>query len=139
MPNRHFDQRPAPRSGVAALRAAAGVLCAAGAVAVLLGAVPAPAAVRVDPELTATLASIGTAGVPGVGLIMLSMVLAEVGLPVEGIGIGLGVDRLIDMSRTAVNVTGDLMATAIVAKGEGALDEAVYNRPNARLNEPRGG
>lgn len=89
--------------------------------------------------LTATLASIGTAGVPGVGLIMLSMVLAEVGLPVEGIGIVLGVDRLIDMSRTVVNVTGDLMATAIVAKGEGALDEAVYNRPNDRLNEPRGG
>jgi Na+/H+-dicarboxylate symporter len=89
--------------------------------------------------LTATLASIGTAGVPGVGLIMLSMVLAEVGLPVEGIGIVLGVDRLVDMSRTAVNVTGDLVATAIVAKGEGALDETVYNRPNDRLSEPRGG
>lgn len=59
MPNRHFDPRPALRSGAAALRAAAGVLCAAGAVAVLLGAVPAPAAVRVDPELTTTLAAKG--------------------------------------------------------------------------------
>ncbi len=80
--------------------------------------------------LTATLASIGTAGVPGVGLIMLSMVLTEIGLPVEGIGIVLGVDRLLDMTRTAVNITGDLAATAIVAKGEGELDTAVFNRPN---------
>ncbi len=77
--------------------------------------------------LTATLASIGTAGVPGVGLIMLSMVLLEVGLPVEGIGLVLGVDRLMDMSRTVVNITGDLVVTTIVAKGEGELDEAVFS------------
>lgn len=77
--------------------------------------------------LTATLASIGTAGVPGVGMIMLSMVLLQVGLPVEGIALIIGIDRLLDMVRTAVNVTGDATVTAIVAKGEGALDEAVFN------------
>ncbi len=77
--------------------------------------------------LTATLASIGTAGVPGVGLIMLSMVLLEVGLPVEGIGLVLGVDRLMDMSRTVVNITGDLVVTTIVAKREGEFDEAAFS------------
>jgi Na+/H+-dicarboxylate symporter len=76
--------------------------------------------------LTATLASIGTAGVPGVGLIMLSMVLTQVGLPVEGIGLIIGIDRLLDMVRTAVNVTGDSAVSCIVAKGEGSLDEAIY-------------
>ena len=69
--------------------------------------------------LTATLASIGTAGVPGVGLIMLSMVLSEVGLPLEGIALIMGVDRILDMSRTAVNITGDAVCTLIVAKSEG--------------------
>ena len=78
--------------------------------------------------LTATLASIGTAGVPGVGLVMLAMVLNQVGLPVEGIALILGVDRLLDMVRTAVNVTGDATVTCIVAKTEGDLDEAVFNR-----------
>ncbi|MFY8273330.1 dicarboxylate/amino acid:cation symporter [Pseudoalteromonas sp. SSDWG2] len=77
--------------------------------------------------LTATLASVGTAGVPGVGLIMLAMVLNQVGLPVEGIAIIIGVDRLLDMTRTAVNVTGDCMVTCVVAKSEGQLDEAVFN------------
>ncbi|MEO2266118.1 dicarboxylate/amino acid:cation symporter [Pseudoalteromonas sp. YIC-656] len=77
--------------------------------------------------LTATLASVGTAGVPGVGLIMLAMVLNQVGLPVEGIAIIIGVDRLLDMTRTAVNVTGDCMVTLVVAKSEGQLDEAVFN------------
>ena len=81
--------------------------------------------------LTATLASVGTAGVPGVGLIMLAMVLNQVGLPVEGIAIIIGVDRLLDMTRTAVNVTGDCMVTCVVAKSEGELDEAVFNDPNA--------
>ena len=76
--------------------------------------------------LTATLASIGTAGVPGVGLIMLSMVLTQVGLPVEGIGLIIGIDRLLDMVRTAVNVTGDSAVSCIVAQREGELDEAVY-------------
>jgi Na+/H+-dicarboxylate symporter len=78
--------------------------------------------------LTATLASIGTAGVPGVGLIMLAMVLNQVGLPVEGIAIILGVDRLLDMVRTAVNVTGDATVSCIVAKTEGDLDEEVFRR-----------
>ncbi|MDN3377758.1 MULTISPECIES: dicarboxylate/amino acid:cation symporter [unclassified Pseudoalteromonas] len=81
--------------------------------------------------LTATLASVGTAGVPGVGLIMLAMVLNQVGLPIEGIAIIIGVDRLLDMTRTAVNVTGDCMVTCVVAKSEGQLDETVFNDPDA--------
>ena len=72
--------------------------------------------------LTATMASIGTAGVPGVGLIMLAMVLSQVGLPTEGIALILGVDRLLDMIRTVVNVTGDSTVSTIVAHSEGALD-----------------
>lgn len=80
--------------------------------------------------LTATLASIGTAGVPGVGLIMLAMVLQQVNLPVEGIALIIGVDRLLDMTRTAVNVTGDCMVACIVAKSEGELDESVFNDPD---------
>ncbi len=80
--------------------------------------------------LMATLASIGTAGVPGVGLIMLSMVLTEVGLPLEGIALILGVDRPLDMTRTIVNITGDLMTTTVVAKSEGEFDEALYNAKN---------
>jgi Na+/H+-dicarboxylate symporter len=67
---------------------------------------------------TATAASIGTAGVPGVGLVMLSMVLLQVGLPTEGIGLILGVDRLLDMARTAVNVTGDAAVACVVARSE---------------------
>ncbi len=78
--------------------------------------------------LTATLASIGTAGVPGVGLIMLAMVLNQVGLPVEGIALIIGVDRLLDMMRTAVNVTGDAAGTVIIAKSESALDQDIYNK-----------
>ena len=81
----------------------------------------------------AVLASIGTAGVPGVGLIMLSMVFAQVGLPLEGIGLILGVDRLLDMVRTAVNVTGDAAVTCIVAKSEGKLDEDIFNDARAGL------
>ncbi|WNC69859.1 dicarboxylate/amino acid:cation symporter [Thalassotalea nanhaiensis] len=77
--------------------------------------------------VTATLASVGTAGVPGVGLIMLAMVLAQVGLPVEGIGLIIGVDRLLDMVRTAVNITGDSMVTVVVGKSEGQFDEEVFN------------
>jgi len=83
--------------------------------------------------LMSVLASIGTAGVPGVGLIMLSMVFAQVGLPMEGIGLILGVDRLLDMVRTAVNVSGDAVVSTIVAKSEGKLDLAVYNDPDAGL------
>ncbi len=81
--------------------------------------------------LTATLASIGTAGVPGVGLVMLAMVLQQVGLPVEGIALIIGVDRLLDMTRTAVNVTGDAMVSCLVGKSEKCLDETVYNDSNA--------
>ncbi|OUR63864.1 dicarboxylate/amino acid:cation symporter [Methylophaga sp. 42_25_T18] len=77
--------------------------------------------------LMSVLASIGTAGVPGVGLIMLSMVFAQVGLPIEGIGLILGVDRLMDMIRTAVNVSGDAVVTSIVAKSEGKLSLETYN------------
>lgn len=77
--------------------------------------------------LTATLASIGTAGVPGVGLITLAMVLQQVGLPVEGIALIIGVDRLLDMLRTAVNVSGDSMVTLTVAKSEGLWDKAVFD------------
>jgi Na+/H+-dicarboxylate symporter len=76
--------------------------------------------------LTATLASIGTAAVPGVGLITLAMVLSQVGLPVEGIALIIGVDRLLDMVRTAVNVTGDSVVSVIVAHGEEQLDRDVF-------------
>ena len=85
--------------------------------------------------LMSVLASIGTAGVPGVGLIMLSMVFTQVGLPMEGIGLVLGVDRLMDMIRTAVNVSGDATVSVIVAKSEGKLDEAVFNDPDAGMQE----
>ena len=77
--------------------------------------------------LTATLASIGTAGVPGVGLITLSMVLMQVGLPVEGIALIMGIDRILDMLRTAVNVSGDGIVTLIVAHSEHGLDEEIFN------------
>lgn len=76
--------------------------------------------------LTATLASIGTAGVPGVGLITLSMVLASVGLPVEGVGLIMGVDRILDMTRTIVNVMGDCACTLIVSNSEKELDIDTY-------------
>lgn len=77
--------------------------------------------------LTATLASVGTAGVPGVGLIMLAMVLQQVNLPVEGIALIIGIDRLLDMTRTVVNVTGDCTVACIVAKSENELNHVVYN------------
>jgi Na+/H+-dicarboxylate symporter len=85
--------------------------------------------------LTATLASIGTAAVPGVGLVMLVMVLNQVGLPVEGIGLIIGVDRLLDMTRTATNITGDAMVTTIVAKSEGLLDTEIFNDPQTASKE----
>lgn len=76
-------------------------------------------------------ASIGTAGVPGVGLVMLAGVLTQVGLPVEGIAMILGVDRILDMTRTAVNVCGDGVVTTIVARYQNEFDEAIFNDPNA--------
>ena len=66
--------------------------------------------------LTATLASIGTAGVPGAGMVMLAMVLTSVGLPIDGIALVAGVDRIFDMGRTAVNITGDASCAVIVTK-----------------------
>lgn len=68
--------------------------------------------------LTATLASIGTAGVPGAGMVMLAMVLTSVGLPVEGIALVAGIDRVFDMGRTAVNITGDASCAVIVSNME---------------------
>ncbi|MGN0299381.1 MAG: dicarboxylate/amino acid:cation symporter [Lachnospiraceae bacterium] len=79
---------------------------------------------------TATLASIGTAGVPSVGLITLSMVFNAVGLPVEGIALIMGIDRILDMTRTAVNITGDAVCTTIVANQNGSLNRDVYNAPD---------
>lgn len=76
--------------------------------------------------LTATLASVGTAAVPGVGLITLALVLEQAGLPVEGIAMIIGVDRLLDMVRTAVNVTGDATVSLIVAEFEGQVDKSVF-------------
>lgn len=76
--------------------------------------------------LTATTASIGTAGVPGVGTIMLAMVFESVGLPAEGVAMIMGIDRILDMGRTAVNVTGDAVVTAVMAKLSGLLDVEVF-------------
>lgn len=84
---------------------------------------------------TATLASIGTAGVPGVGLVMLSLVLTQVGLPVEGIALIIGVDRLLDMLRTAVNVTGDAAVSCVVAKTENKLDQTCFDDEDAGVIE----
>jgi DAACS family dicarboxylate/amino acid:cation (Na+ or H+) symporter len=84
--------------------------------------------------LTATLASIGTAAVPSAGLIMLAMVLGQIGLPVEGIALIIGIDRLLDMLRTAVNVAGDGAVTCVVAQSEGALDKQVFRDPEGMLD-----
>ncbi|REC96258.1 dicarboxylate/amino acid:cation symporter [Kushneria indalinina] len=77
--------------------------------------------------LTGTLASIGTAGVPGAGLIMLSIVFAQTNLPLEALGLIAGIDRILDMARTAVNVSGDLMVTTLVGKSEREIDLDIYN------------
>ena len=78
--------------------------------------------------LTATIASIGTAGVPSVGLVTLAMVLTSVGLPTEGIALIMGMDRILDMLRTAVNITGDAVCTTIVCHQEGSLNRDVFNK-----------
>lgn len=77
---------------------------------------------------TATLASVGTAGIPSVGLVTLTMVFASVGLPVEAIAMIMGIDRILDMTRTAVNITGDAVCTLIMAKQskDGSFDEKRY-------------
>ncbi|MDX2113274.1 MAG: dicarboxylate/amino acid:cation symporter [Alphaproteobacteria bacterium] len=76
--------------------------------------------------LTATLGSIGAAGIPGGSLIMMGMVLTSAGLPLEGIALIAGVDRILDMMRTTVNITGDSLITVLVDKSEGTLDEKQY-------------
>ena len=82
--------------------------------------------------LTATMASIGTAAVPGVGLITLALVLTQVGLPVEGIALIIGVDRLLDMARTVVNVVGDATVSSVVARSEGQFEDEIFVAESAR-------
>ncbi|ANG64660.1 sodium:dicarboxylate symporter [Marinobacterium aestuarii] len=81
--------------------------------------------------LTAVLASIGTASVPGGGLIVLSLVLTSVGLPLEGIALVAGIDRILDMARTTINVTGDAAVAVFIAHSEGELDKDIYNNKPA--------
>ena len=78
--------------------------------------------------LTATVASIGTAGIPSAGIIMLSLILTELGIPLEGITLLLGVDRLLDMMRTSVNVSGDTCISCVVAQSEKLIDVKKYNQ-----------
>jgi len=78
--------------------------------------------------MTATIASIGTAGIPSAGIIMLSLILTELGIPLEGITLLLGVDRLLDMMRTSVNVSGDTCISCVVAKSEKLIDIEKYNQ-----------
>jgi Na+/H+-dicarboxylate symporter len=77
--------------------------------------------------LTAVLGSLGTAGVPGTSIVMLTLTLSTAGLPLEGIGYIIAIDRIIDMMRTATNVTGQMLVPVLVAKEEGLLDEGIYN------------
>jgi len=76
--------------------------------------------------VTATIASIGTAGIPSAGIIMLTVIFTQIGIPLEGITLLLGVDRLLDMMRTSINVSGDLCISCIVASSENRLDETIY-------------
>ena len=78
--------------------------------------------------MTAILASVGTAGIPGAGLIMLTMVLSSVGIPLEGIALVAGIDRILDMVRSTVNVAGDALAAVLVSASENELDLSCYNR-----------
>tara|TARA_A100001035_G_scaffold268639_1_gene253830 strand:+ start:487 stop:1716 length:1230 start_codon:yes stop_codon:yes gene_type:complete len=77
--------------------------------------------------ITATVASIGTAGVPSAGIIMLTVIFTQIGIPLEGITLLLGVDRLLDMMRTSVNVSGDLCISCIIASSENKINEEVFN------------
>ncbi len=83
--------------------------------------------------MTSTLASVGTAGVPGAGLIMLSLVLTTVGLPLEGLAIVAGIDRILDMARTSVNVCGDLMVSVLISKNEKEFDATMYQNVNRSI------
>ncbi|MEM9877876.1 MAG: dicarboxylate/amino acid:cation symporter [Pseudomonadota bacterium] len=78
--------------------------------------------------LTGTLASVGAAGVPSAGLILIPMVLSSVGLPIEAVALFAGVDRILDMMRTMTNVTGDCMVATVVSASEGELDREIYAR-----------
>jgi len=76
--------------------------------------------------ITATIASIGTAGIPSAGIIMLTVIFTQIGIPLEGITLLLGVDRLLDMMRTSVNVSGDICISCIVASSENRINHEVY-------------
>ena len=76
--------------------------------------------------ITATIASIGTAGIPSAGIIMLTVIFTQIGIPLEGITLLLGVDRLLDMMRTSINVSGDLCISCIVANSENRIDETIF-------------
>jgi Na+/H+-dicarboxylate symporter len=76
--------------------------------------------------ITATVASIGTAGIPSAGIIMLTVIFSQVGIPLEGIPLLLGVDRLLDMMRTSVNVSGDMCISCIVASSENKINETTF-------------
>lgn len=88
--------------------------------------------------LIAVLSSIGAAGVPGTGLMTLTLVLTSVGLPLEGVALIAGIDRILDMARTTVNVSGDILVSVLIARGEGELDLAIYHDPHAGDDAPFG-
>ena len=77
--------------------------------------------------ITATIASIGTAGIPSAGIIMLTVIFTQIGIPLEGITLLLGVDRLLDMIRTSVNVSGDTCISCVIASSENKINESVFN------------
>lgn len=85
--------------------------------------------------LTSTIGSIGAAGFPGGSMVMMGMVLSSVGLPLEGISLILGVDRILEMFRTMINITGDCAVTVLVDKWEGTLNEKVYNNADEENEE----
>ena len=77
--------------------------------------------------ITATIASIGTAGIPSAGIIMLTVIFTQIGIPLEGITLLLGVDRLLDMMRTSVNVSGDICISCVIASSERKINEKLFN------------
>ena len=77
--------------------------------------------------ITATIASIGTAGIPSAGIIMLTVIFTQIGIPLEGITLLLGVDRLLDMMRTSVNVSGDICISCVIASSENKINESIFN------------
>jgi Na+/H+-dicarboxylate symporter len=83
--------------------------------------------------LASVLGSFGTAGVPGTAIVMATLVLSSAGLPLEGIGYLVAIDRILDMMRTMTNVTGQMLVPVLVAKGEGLLDSKIYNASNSNV------